>query len=205
MDRSPDWKSLVDLALSDPPQPDDLRFYLDAWGQRFTRENKREPAMQDYPDPLPWFFWRLAYADVPLAAIAWAEQFHETHGRYPDHTEMPKQLQPAKKGIGRPLNECARWVEARKVWIEESAQSSYEQFRDMFETIKAAELPTNGYQFSDAELSRVHEGAFSGASIAGEKPSQLAIELTGVYFGVGDERARNLIFPGRRRKKGTTA
>ena len=204
MSNSPDWKKLVDLALGTPPQSDELRFKLDTWSQAFEREFGRCPETSDFPDPLAWFFWRLTNADTPLGTVAWAEQFHEQNGHYPARDELPEELRPATgKGIGRPLKACTPWVQARKAWREASARCCYEGFRGVFDTLKAIGTPSLGYQFKESELSSAHGGSFNAESIAGEKPAQLAIELTGVYFGVADETARDLVFP-KRRKKGTT-
>lgn len=187
IEKTTDWQALVDMALADPPRPDDLLFAANRWSTVFSVVYGGAPLEPDYPDLLRNFFRRLAAADFPPELLAWIDDFEAKHGRKPAESDLPRRLRPlipSNKPNGRPRADTRRWQAARRAWTAAVLKGSYETRRDVIANMGEALSNAFGY---------------SQASIQGDRPSSLAIEKLTEETGLSKSRLADLM--GHRKRK----
>jgi hypothetical protein len=177
---STDWPTLVDMALDDPPNPNQLYAVLFSWNTNFQVVHSRKADWGDFPQPVSWFFTRLAYADYPPELFEWITAFEKKEGRKPSTADIPerlRQLIPKNKG-GRPRCDTRRWLAARRAWLVMSLGHSYKMRRDTIAHIGKHLKNCFGYTSVD---------------ICGDRPSTLALAKLSEEVGISPERIQDLL------------
>ena len=177
---STDWPTLVDMALDDPPNPNQLYAALFSWNTKFQVVHSRRAGWDDFPPAVNWFFTRLAYADYPPQLFEWIMTFEKKEGRKPSTVDIPKHLQPLipKSKGGRPRCDTKRWLTAYRAWLAVTLKHSYKMRRDTI-----------------AHIGKHLESCFgyTNVDITGDRPSELALDKLSEETGLSVSRLQDLM------------
>lgn len=173
------WPALIEMALADPPKPQELHFHLQRWAIVFSVVYVGYPLEADFPEPMQAFFRRLKLAAIAPDLIGWLDSFKARRGREARKEEIPPRLRGllpsnAKRG-GRPRLDTKRWRDARAAWVAEAYSKSYEERRDGIQLAKEAGCFSSCF-------------GFSPENIDGDCPSSLALEIIAGEAGLSPSR-----------------
>ncbi len=185
-----DWSALIEMALADPPEPQELFFRFQRWATAFSVVYGGQPLEPDFPEPMRAFFRRLAFADIPPVLIGWVGSFEARHGRKPRKEEIPPRFRgllpsDTKRG-GRPRLDTKRWRDARVAWVAEVFRGSYEARRDGIQIGREAGF-SSCFGFSPEDMN-------------GDSPSSLALEKLSEETTLSPSRLADLMGHRKRRK-----
>ena len=190
IEKSVDWSALVEKALSDPPNPSELFHRLSQWGFVFSVVNKRKPLPGDFPEVVDRFLRSLAFANIPPEVKNWVDKFEQKHQRKASVSDLPvtlkKLLPTADKPKGRPRCDTQIMRNAAKAWEKEALMASYETRRETISHLGKTGAVETCFGFDQT-------------SMAGDRPSSLALEKLSEESGKSENYLLDLLFP--RRKK----
>lgn len=185
-----DWPALIEEAFGDPPRPEELFRAVTQWARTFRIAERGEPQEADYPEPVRYFFQRLAHADLPPPLWDWLATFKNKKGRPAKLSEVPRQLRgmiPSSKR-GRPRCDTRRYRIARRAWEVLVFRESYELRRDMIKFLRGQPGVSSCFGLNQADM-------------CGDTPSNLAIEILSSEVGLSASRLDQMGI--RRRRKMT--
>jgi hypothetical protein len=183
-----DWPALVAEALNDPPQIGPLFSAFTHWARLFRPSEGGEPLEADFPEPVRYFFQRLAHADFPPPLWDWLFAFKNKKDRPAKLAEIPKRLRsmiPSSKR-GRPRCDTRRYRAARRAWELAVFRESYELRRDMIKFLRGQPGVSSCFGFDQADM-------------LGDTPSNLALALISSEVDLSTSRLDQMGI--RRRKK----
>lgn len=191
IEESTDWASLIERALADEPDPGELAFQYHRWATMFSIAYGGQPMPSDIlPPGMSDFFRLLAFADIPLELIQWADSFERDHSRRPKKEDIPRGLirllpKPGRKG--RPRCDTQKMRKAARAWEAEVMRQSYEARRDGIAIGRLAGF-TKCFGFDQANLQS-------------DRPSALALAKLAEETGKSENYLLDILFPERRNRK----
>lgn len=190
IEESVDWSALIGKALADPPDPSELFHRLSQWGIVFSVVHKRNPLPGEFPEGIDLFLRSLAFANIPPEVKTWVDEFEKKHNRKASVSDLPvamrKLLPTSDKPKGRPRCDTQLMRNAAKAWEKESLMASYETRRETISHLGKTGAVETCFGFDQV-------------SMAGDRPSTLALEKLAEESGKSENYLLDLLFP--RRKK----